>query len=117
MLRAGLAATLGGALALGLVAPATAAPVATSVSTVKTVKVSSTKIATQPRSAAAVAGKKATFTVKAKGSKLSYRWYVRKPGKSSFAKISGATKATYKVVASTKLDGAKYRVVVKGGTG
>ncbi|ROS31203.1 immunoglobulin domain-containing protein [Cellulomonas sp. PhB150] len=117
-LRAGIAAVLGGALALGLVAPANAAPVTSAVVTHQAAaKAVTTKVTTAPRSLTVVAGKKATFKVGAKGTKLTYQWYVSKPGKKSFAKISGAKKSSYSVKTSSKVDGARYRVVVRGAKG
>jgi len=117
-LRAGIAAVLGGALALGLVAPANAAPVTSAVVTHHAAaKAVATKVTAAPKSLTVVAGKKATFKVGVKGTKLTYQWYVSKPGKTSFVKVSGATKSSYSVKTSAKLDGARYRVVVKGTKG
>ena len=114
-LRPALAVAVGSALALGLTAaPAAAAP---TVSAVVVAKVTSTRVTTQPKAASVVVGKTATFVVKAKGTKKTYQWYVRKPGKSTYVAVKGAKSATYKVKTSTKLDGARYRVVVKGSKG
>lgn len=118
VLRAGIAAVLGGALALGFVAPANAAPqTSTVVSHEAAAKAVRTKVTASPKSVSVIAGKRAKFSVSAKGSKLSYQWYVRKPGKSSYAKVAGAKTRTYGVTAMSRIDGARYRVVVKGAKG
>ena len=64
-----------------------------------------------------VVGRTATFAVKAKGTKTTYQWYVRKPGSSRYVAVKGARSATYRVRTYAKLDGARYRVVVKGSKG
>jgi hypothetical protein len=117
-LRAALATVLGGALAVGLVAPATAASAGTGVVSHRAAATSTTtRITAAPKPVTVVTGRKATFKVGATGSRLTYQWYVRKPGKTSYAKVTGATRAAYSLVTAAKLDGARYRVVVKGAHG
>ncbi|MEN0129050.1 MAG: hypothetical protein AAGC49_06385 [Brevundimonas sp.] len=115
--RAAIAAALGGALAVGLVAPASAAPVVTVTTSQHAATSVKTKITTAPKAVSVVTGKSATFKVRAKGTKLTYQWYVRKPGTAKYVKISGAKKSSYTVVARAKLDGGRYRVAVKGARG
>lgn len=115
-LRPALAVAVGSALALGLTAaPAAAAPAVASV--VVTAKVTATRITAQPKAASVVVGRTATFAVKAKGTKRTYQWYVRKPGTSRYVAVKGAKAPTYRVKTSARLDGARYRVVVKGSKG
>ena len=66
----------------------------------------------------AKSGAKAIFTVKAKGSKLSYQWQISKDNGKTW-KNSGATgnkTATLTVKAEKRLNGTKYRCVVTNGT-
>lgn len=115
-LRPALAVAVGSALALGLTAaPAASAPAVASV--VVTAKVTATRITAQPKAASVVVGRTATFAVKAKGTKRTYQWYVRKPGTSRYVAVKGAKAPTYRVKTSARLDGARYRVVVKGSKG
>lgn len=80
-----------------------------------------TAITIQPKSLTWERGNAATFTVKAKGSKLSYRWYVKKKKGRSYVPVSSKTKgsrsATLTVVANKSNNGSKYRVVVRGSKG
>lgn len=78
--------------------------------------VSKIKISKQPRSVTVNNGKKATFTAKAKGGKVTYRWYVKKAG-GSWKKVAGSkgSHKTFSVKASKSLDGAQYRVKVSSG--
>jgi len=116
--RATLVAAIGGALALGLAVPATAAP-STSGVVVQQAQAHAvrTKVTAHPKAAVVVSGKKAVFKVKAKGSKLHYQWYVRKAGSKHYVKVPAATRSTYTLTARRYLDGARYRVVVAGAHG
>ncbi len=80
-----------------------------------------TKITYQPKSVTWEYGSTATFSVKAKGTKLKYRWYVKKPGSSRFvavsSKVTGAHTRILKVVATKSGNKSKYRVIVTGSRG
>lgn len=69
------------------------------------------KITTQPTSAEAIMGEKAKTTIKATGDGLTYQWYYKDPGKSSFSK-STLTGATYSITMSEKRDGRKIYCIV-----
>lgn len=72
------------------------------------------KITKQPSSSFKVnAGKKVSVTVKASGDGLTYQWYYKNKGSSSYKKISGATAATYSVTMSASVSGRKVYCVVK----
>lgn len=72
------------------------------------------KITKQPSSSFKVnAGKKVSVTVKASGDGLTYQWYYKNKGGSSYKKISGATSATYSVTMSASVSGRKVYCVVK----
>ena len=87
--------------------------------TSRTVTITSmNNIISQPISKTAKSGAKAIFTVKAKGSKLSYQWQISKDNGKTW-KNSGATgnkTATLTVKAEKRLNGTKYRCVVTNGT-
>lgn len=70
----------------------------------------------QPHAATVVAGKKATFSVRATGNALGYQWYRAAPGK-SYAKVSGATKATYTFTTSAGKNGYRFKAVVRNKAG
>ncbi|GMA25133.1 hypothetical protein GCM10025864_28920 [Luteimicrobium album] len=70
----------------------------------------------QPHAATVVSGKKATFSVRATGNALGYQWYGAAPGK-SYAKVSGATKATYAFTTSAAKNGYRYKVSVRNKAG
>ena len=71
------------------------------------------EIKTQPKSTSAKEGKKATFTIKAKGKNLKYQWYVKKYGSDKWTPIKGKTsnKLTLKMVGKGD-DKNQYRCVV-----
>ena len=71
------------------------------------------KITTQPKNAVVKNKKSAKVTVKATGSGLKYQWYYAAKGSSKFKKLSGATKSTYSVKMSSKVDGRKVYCIVK----
>ena len=62
------------------------------------------KITTQPKSVAVLEGQKAKTSIKATGDGLTYQWYYKDPGKSSFTK-STLTGTTYSVTMDAKKDG------------
>ena len=69
------------------------------------------KITTQPSNVAAPEGKVAKATVKATGDDITYTWYIKNPGKSSFSK-SSVTSATYSCKMSEKTDGRQAYCVI-----
>ncbi len=60
---------------------------------------------------------RATFFVRASGTKLAYRWQYRKPGSGSWRTIAKATSARYTATAAKWASGTKFRVLVTGGGG
>lgn len=96
-------------LAPAAVAPLAPIPAAVSVKT---------RITVQPANASIRGTQKAKFKVKAVGTKLKYQWYSRPSTKKSYAKISGATKASYTTPAqANKKAKVYYRVTVTGKRG
>ena len=75
------------------------------------------KIKTQPTNGYAVKNGKASVTVAATGDGLKYQWYYAAKGSSSFKKISGATKATYSVKMTSKVNGRKVYCLVRDAYG
>ena len=76
------------------------------------------KIKQQPKNAEVKVNKKASFTVKASGSKLKYQWqYKNSKGKWVDEKGSAAKKATLKVKATVKLDSRVYRCKITDAKG
>lgn len=101
-------------------ASAAAAPQIGAIGALPMVKKVKTKITKQPKSA--TIGRygtrtSATFTVKAKGTKLRYRWQYQLTGSTTWTSIARATKKSYKAKAADWSAGAKFRVVVKGKKG
>ncbi|MGP7959700.1 hypothetical protein ACTVCO_02665 [Sanguibacter sp. A247] len=113
--RAVLAVVVAFGVSLGGVGVAVAAPDAPSVGAVAGAARAKVRISTQPRSVTAVAGRTATFRVKAKGSRLAYRWQSKAPGARSWKTVKKATRSTLKVKARASADGTRYRVVVTRG--
>ncbi|MFD2840122.1 hypothetical protein ACFSYH_06010 [Populibacterium corticicola] len=109
------------AVSLAIAGALVTAPIAQAATSTGTVAkpAAKTKITAQPKSASAVPGKTAKFTVKASGQSLKYQWYSKKSGSKKWQKVSGsaAKKATYSVKATTKLNKTQYRVVVTGKQG
>ncbi len=70
-------------------------------------------IITQPQNVAVAKNKTAKVKVEAFGDGLKYQWYYAKKGSSKFKKLSGATKATYSVKMTSKVNGRKVYCVVK----
>lgn len=77
------------------------------------------KITAQPVSAAAGLNKNAFFTVKAKGTNLTYQWQYRKDESSDWknTSLTGNKTATLTVPSTQDRDGNQYRCVVKNGYG
>lgn len=80
-----------------------------------------TSIVTQPQSVTWERGNTATFTVKAAGTSLSYRWYVKKSSSGTWkvlpSSVSGVRSASLKLKATAARNGYKLRVVVAGKKG
>ena len=70
------------------------------------------KITTQPASKTAASGKTVSTTVKATGDGLTYTWYYKNAGASSFKK-SSVKGATYSVKMSAAVNGRKVYCVIK----
>ena len=70
------------------------------------------KITTQPKSVTVAKGYAAKVTVVATGDGLTYTWYYKNAGASSFSK-SSVTKATYGVTMDAKVNGRQVYCVVK----
>ena len=75
------------------------------------------RITAQPKSKTVKAGKKVTFKVKAAGEELQYQWYVKKTGSKKWVKVKKATKPTLKFKATAKMNGYRYRCLVKNSAG
>ncbi len=73
-------------------------------------------ITTQPKNATVELGKSATFKVAASDA-VSYQWYYKKSGESSWTKWSGKTSASLKVTGSTTNNGCQYRCKVTNAAG
>lgn len=72
----------------------------------------------QPKNLTVKAGKKATFTVKAKGEKLKYQWYYRTSPTAKWKKVTSKGKsATLTFKAKAKQNGWQYRCLVKNSAG
>ena len=74
------------------------------------------KITKQPTGAAAASGKTVKVTVAASGTGLTYQWYVKNPGSSSFTK-SSVTGSTYSYTMSSAKSGRQVYCVVKDAYG
>lgn len=74
------------------------------------------KIKIQPQTQLTRLGGNVEFELKASGKKLTYQWYVKKPGK-KWKKIQGATRRTYIRKSNIRQIGWKYRCMVKDRTG
>ena len=74
-------------------------------------------IKTPPKSLAVVSGKKAKFTVKASGPKLTYTWYSRPNAESEWTPVAGQTKSSLSVVASKANDGSQYYCHIQNADG
>ena len=87
--------------------------------TVKITVATPLKITTQPTSYTGAAGSTAKLKVVAQGDGLTYQWYVKKTGETSFAKstLSSATSATLSLTVQAKHDGYQYYCKVKDSHG
>ncbi|MBR2783232.1 MAG: hypothetical protein IKD93_03465, partial [Firmicutes bacterium] len=77
------------------------------------------KITTQPANFTGAAGSTATFKVVAQGDGLTYQWYYKKYGASSFVKstLASGTKATYSMTVANRHDEWQYYCIVKDSYG
>ena len=75
------------------------------------------RITGSPRDTSVVEGKSVTFTVKAVGTGLLYRWYSRAPGSETWVRIPGETGTRLTLTAAKKLNGYRYmcEVLNRGG--
>ena len=71
------------------------------------------KITTQPKSVTVADGAKATVSLKATGDGLTYTWYYKNKGASSFSKTTSFTGNSYSVTMSSSRDGRQVYCVVK----
>ena len=69
------------------------------------------KITVQPQSVTAAPGDTARVTVKASGDGLTWQWYLKNPGRTSFS-MSSVTRASYSVKMSPAADGRQLYCVV-----
>ncbi|MBR5342430.1 MAG: hypothetical protein IK149_00875 [Oscillospiraceae bacterium] len=74
------------------------------------------EISTQPKSVSAYTGDSATFTVKTKGSNLTYQWQYRKSASGSWisSKQEGSKTASMTVLATASRNGYEYRCWITG---
>ena len=77
------------------------------------------EITAQPEAQTAASGAKATFTVEASGSGLTYQWQYSANGGSTWSNttLSGYNTATLAVTASSAVNGRQYRCIVTGTNG
>jgi uncharacterized cupredoxin-like copper-binding protein len=69
------------------------------------------KITAQPKNVTVASGESAKVSVTASGDGLTYQWYVKNAGKSSFSK-SSVTKSTYSVTMSSSVNGRQVYCIV-----
>ena len=74
-------------------------------------------ITQQPTNQYIVLGKPVTVSVKATGSGLTYQWYFKKKGQTSFSVWSGRTKASETCTPNASWDGIQLYCIVKDGSG
>ena len=74
-------------------------------------------ITTQPMSQTINLGDTASFSLKANGSGLTYQWYYKKSGSSSFTAWSGKTNMSESFTPDSSWNGAQFYCVVKDGAG
>ena len=74
-------------------------------------------ITKQPTNQYIVLGKPVTVSVKATGSGLTYQWYFKKKGQTSFSVWSGRTKASETCTPNVSWDGIQLYCIVKDGSG
>ena len=77
-------------------------------------EVKSPEISSQPQNATVKAGEKATFTVEATGTDLTYQWQINRNDGTGFADIEGATSASYTTgETDATCNGFAYRCVIR----
>ena len=88
-------------------------------STVKVIIGTPLKITTQPANFTGAVGATAKLKVVAQGDGLTYQWYCKKTGETSFSKstLSSATTATLSLTLQAKHEGYKYYCIVKDSHG
>ncbi len=75
-------------------------------------------ITTQPVSVTVQEGETATFTVEAEGAGLSYQWYYKKPGTTTWTTVKNNGKsATYTLTTEARHNGYSYRCKVTNSAG
>ena len=75
-------------------------------------------ITLQPVSVTVKAGEKATFSLMAEGTPLSYQWFYQKPGESNWNPVTNnGTNATYKLTTASRHNGYKYKCEVTNTAG
>ena len=74
-------------------------------------------ITTQPTSKTVTLGESVTLSLKATGEGLTYQWYYKKKGASSFTLWSGRTHAIETVTPNATWDGIQLYCIVKDGSG
>ena len=75
-------------------------------------------ISKQPQNVSVKAGEQATFTVKATGTDLTYRWQINRNNGKGFVDITGADKASYTTgVVDMLCNGYKYQCVISNSAG
>ena len=80
------------------------------------VTITGLKITTQPVSKTVVLGKSVTLSLKAEGTGLSYQWYFKKKGQTSFSKWNNRTHASETVTPNETWDGIQLYCIVKDST-
>ena len=81
------------------------------------VNVSVPTITAQPKDVTVKSGETASFSVKASGSNLTYQWYYKKKGASSWSLWKGHTAATTSGAANDTWDGMQVYCTVTSGSG
>ena len=85
--------------------------------TVKITVTQDLKITTQPTNKTVKLGDSVTLSLKAEGIGLSYQWYFKKSGQTSFSKWNGRTHASETVTPNATWDGIQLYCVVKDSSG
>ena len=75
------------------------------------------KITTQPVNQTIKLGNTLTLSLKAEGSGLTYQWYYKKSGQTSFSTWNGRTKASETCTPNATWDGIQLYCIVKDSTG
>ena len=75
------------------------------------------KITTQPTNKTVKLGDSVTLSLKAQGSDLTYQWYFKKAGQTSFSKWNNRTHASETVTPNATWDGIQLYCVVKDSSG